>query len=141
MLSTGAAVIHFAVIGEHWNEWWLAATFFIAVALFQLAWAMLVLLRPSRLVYLSGTAINALVVLTWIVSRTSGIPIGPEAGEPEPVGFPDVLSTAYELLLAVLVVTLVSRPQRALPGWRAGISWLLRVIAAALTALALALLA
>ena len=40
-LSIGAAIIHFAVIGEHWDEWWLAAIFFIAVALFQLAWAML----------------------------------------------------------------------------------------------------
>jgi hypothetical protein len=140
-LSIGAAIIHFAVIAQHWDEWWLAAIFFIAVALFQLAWAMLVLLRPSMLVDLSGAVINALVVVTWVVSRTSGVPVGPEAGEPEPVGFPDVLATAYELLLVVLVLALVSRPQGRLPGWRAGASWLSGVIPAALAALALTILA
>jgi hypothetical protein len=141
MLSTGAAVVHFAVIAQHWDEWWLTGIFFIAVALFQLAWALLVLLRPSLLVYLSGAVVNALVVVTWIVSRTSGVPVGPEAGEAESVGFPDVLATAYEVLLVALVVALVSRPQGCLPGWRAGASWLSGVIAAALTALALAILA
>ena len=140
-LSIGAAIIHFAVIAQHWDEWWLAAIFFIAVALFQLAWATLVLLRPSVPVYLSGAAINALVVVTWIVSRTSGIPVGPEAGEPEPVGFPDVLATAYELLLVVLVLALVSRSRGRLPGWRAGASWLSGMIVAALNAVALAILA
>jgi hypothetical protein len=140
ILSSGAAVIHFAVIGQHWDEWWLAAIFFIAVALFQLAWAMLVLWRPSILVYLSGAVINALVVVTWVVSRTSGVPVGPEAGEPEPVGFPDVLATAFELLLVVLVVALMSGPVGRQHGWRPGASWLPGMIAAALTALALAIL-
>jgi hypothetical protein len=141
VLSTGAAVVHFAVVAQHWEEWWLAGTFFSVVALFQLAWAMLVLLRPSLLVYLSGAAVNALVVVTWIVSRTSGVPVGPEAGDPEPVGFPDALATAYELLLVALVVALLSRPQGRLPGRRAGAGWLSGLIAAALTALALAILA
>jgi hypothetical protein len=141
MLSIGAAVIHFAVIGQHLDEWWLAAIFFFAVALFQLVWAMLVLVRPSMLAYLSGAVVNALVVVTWVVSRTSGVPVGPEAGEREPVGFPDALATAYELLLVVLVVVLVSRPPGHLPGWRAGASWLPGMIGVALTALALAVLA
>lgn len=141
VLSTGAAVVHFAVIAQHWDEWWLTGMFFSVVALFQLAWALLVVLRPSFLVYLSGAVVNTLVVVTWIVSRTSGVPVGPEAGEAEPVGFPDLLATAFEVLLIALVVALVSQPQGRLPGWPAGASWLSGVIAAALTALALAILA
>jgi hypothetical protein len=137
----GAAVVHFAVVAEHLDEWWLTGLFFIVVALFQLAWALLVLLRPSSLVYLSGAVINALVVVTWIVSRTTGVPVGPEAGEPESIGFPDVLATAYEVLLVALVVALVLRPQRRLQGWPATAGWLSGVTAATLSALALALLA
>jgi hypothetical protein len=141
MLSTGAAVVHFAVIAQHLDEWWLTGIFFIVVAVFQLGWALLVLLRPSPLVYPSGAVINALVVVTWIVSRTSGVPVGPEAGEPESIGFPDALATAYEVLLVALVAARMLRPQGRLPRWRAGVGWLPVVIAAALTACALAVLA
>ena len=72
VLSTGAAMIHFAVIAQHVDEWWLAGTFFLGVALFQLAWAVAVVLWPSGRLYLAGAVVNALMVLTWIVSRTRG---------------------------------------------------------------------
>jgi hypothetical protein len=141
MLSTGAAVIHFAVIAQHLDEWWLTGVFFIAVAVFQLVWALLVVLRPSVLVYLAGAIVNTLVVVTWIVSRTTGVPVGPEAGEAEPVGFPDVLATAFEVLLVVLALVLISQPRDRLRVQRPVVGWPLGVTAAALTALALAILA
>jgi hypothetical protein len=140
MLSTGAAVVHFAVIAQHLDEWWLTGVFFIVVALFQLVWALLVVLRPSVLVYASGAVVNALVVATWIGSRTTGVPVGPEAGEAEPVGFPDMLATAFEVLVA-LAVARVYRPRDRLPALRSGFGWSLGVTVAALTALALAILA
>jgi hypothetical protein len=141
VLSTGAAVVHFAVIAQHLDEWWLTGVFFIAVAVFQLVWALLVVLRPSVLVYVSGAVVNGLVVVTWIVSRTSGVPVGPEAGEVEPVGFPDLLATAFEALIVALAVALISLPRDRLPAPRSGVGWPLGVTAAALTALALATLA
>ena len=141
LLSMGAAVVHFAVIAQHLDEWWLTGLFFIAVAVFQLLWALLVVLRPSALVYAAGAVVNALVVVTWIVSRTTGVPVGPEAGEAEPVGFPDVLATAFEILIVVLALALLSQPRERLPGLRSGVAWPLGVTAAALTALALAVLA
>lgn len=140
-LSMGAAVVHFAVIAQHLDEWWLTGLFFIAVAVFQLLWALLVVLRPSALVYAAGAVVNALVVVTWIVSRTTGVPVGPEAGEAEPVGFPDVLATAFETLIVVLALALLSQPRERLPGLRSGVAWPLSVTAAALTAFALAVLA
>jgi hypothetical protein len=141
-LSVGAATIHFAVIAQHLDEWWLTGTFFVVVALFQLAWGLLVLLRPFALVLLSGAVVNALVVATWIVSRTTGVPVGPEAGEAESVGFPDALATGFEAVLVVLAVVVLVRHQVRVPRpWAAARgSWLAGGIVASLTALALALL-
>jgi hypothetical protein len=59
----------------------------------------MVMLRPSGRVWLAGAVGNALVIVVWILSRTVGLPWGPEAGQAEPVGFVDALSTAYEALL------------------------------------------
>jgi hypothetical protein len=142
LLSTGAAVIHFAVIAQHFDEWWLAGTFFLGVALFQLAWAVAVVLWPSGRLYLAGAVVNGLVVLTWIVSRTTGVPVGPEAGEPEAVGLPDVLATAYEVLLVVAALALLARGsalRRSLRPRAAAIgTWVAAAVVVSLTALALA---
>lgn len=48
----------------------------------------------------------------WALSRTAGLPLGPEAGDPEALAFIDVLSTAFELLTAV-AVGLILRPPLA----------------------------
>lgn len=145
LLSVGAAVIHFAVIAQHWDEWWLTGTFFVVVAAFQLAWAALVLLRPSRFLFLTGAIVNALVVVTWIVSRTTGVPLGPSAGEPEAVGLADTLATAYELLLVAGAAALVTRRgaptrRRLRPLAAPTSTWLSAAAVVGLTALALALL-
>jgi hypothetical protein len=140
LLSIGAAVIHFAVVAEHFDEWWLTGLFFLALAAFQLVWALLVLWSPSRLLYLAGAVANALVVVLWIVSRTSGVPVGPEAGEAEPVALPDSLATGFEIVLVAVLVLLLSA--RTAPGTsrlvsRHAAGWAAAVVVAALTALAL----
>jgi hypothetical protein len=141
LLSTGAAIIHFAVIAQHFDEWWLAGIFFTAVALFQVAWVVAVVLRPSARVFLAGAVINALVVLTWIVSRTTGIPVGPEAGEAEAVDLPDSLATAYEVLIVAAAWALAARIsalRRPLRSRTAAIvTWVVAAAVAVLTALAL----
>jgi len=100
MLSAGAALIHFAVIAPHLDEWWVTGIFFILLAPVQLAWAILVLLRPAPILLLAGLAGNLLVAAVWVFTRTAGLPIGPETGEPEAIGLADVVATAFELLLA-----------------------------------------
>jgi len=144
LLSIEAAVIHFAVVAQHFDEWWLTGTFFVLVALFQLAWALLVLRAPSRPFYLAGAVTNALVVVLWIVSRTNGVPVGPGAGEAEPVALPDTLATAFEVVLVVVLVALLSG--QTAPGTsrlvrRSAVSWAGAVVVAALTALALVTIA
>jgi hypothetical protein len=103
--SAGAATIHFAVIDQHFAEYWLFGVFFAAVALAQLGWVVAVVSNPARTVYVVGALGNALIAVTWVISRTAGLPFGPEAGEPEPVSVADAVSTAFEL--AVVVGTLL----------------------------------
>ena len=101
VLSGAAAAIHFAVIGEHFAEYWAFGTFFLVLAWFQAAWAVLVVTRPSRSLLLFGAIANGAVLVIWLWSRTLGLPIGPEAGETEPAELIDVVATVAEGLLVV----------------------------------------
>lgn len=101
VVSAGAATIHFAVIDQHFAEYWLFGVFFVAVASAQLGWVVAVVSSPTRTVYVVGALGNALVAVTWLISRTTGLPFGPGAGEPEPVGIADAVSTVFELAVVV----------------------------------------
>ena len=81
--SLGAAVIHFAVVPTHWQEWMPSGLFFVSIALFQLIWARVVLARPSTAVLAAGIMANVGACALWALSRTAGAPFGPHAGEPE----------------------------------------------------------
>jgi hypothetical protein len=101
VLSLGAAAIHFGVISEHFAEWWAAGAFFIVVGWFQAFWAVLLAVRAGRTVGAVGALGNAAIVGVWLVSRTVGLPFGPEAGVPESVGLADAAATLLEVGLVV----------------------------------------
>lgn len=101
LLSAGAAVIHFAVLGEHWEEWWGYGLFFGVSAWLQLGWAAAVAWRPSRTVLLVGAAGNLAIAALWLLTRTAGIPLGPASGETEDAAFIDTLASAFELASAL----------------------------------------
>jgi hypothetical protein len=138
LLSGAAAIIHFAVIGQHLRESWLLGAFFAVVALAQLVWAPLVMARPSQHLWLAGAVGNAVAVVVWIVSRTLGLPLGAEAGHAQPVGFADALSTVYEALLVVGAAALArSATRRELrSGWARTTTWAVGVVVVALALLA-----
>ncbi len=98
-LSAGAATIHFLVAPEHFRDDFSSGLFFVVVATLQLAWGAAIIARDSRTLYAGGAAGNAIVLVVWAVSRTIGLPFGPEAGTPEPVGLIDGLATAYEAII------------------------------------------
>ena len=100
--SLGAGVIHAAVVPEHLEETWLFGAFFVACALFQLGWAALVVVRPSPGVYRGGIVANGAMVAIWALSRTTGIPVGPEPWTAEAVGALDLAATALEVSLIAL---------------------------------------
>jgi hypothetical protein len=110
-VSLGAGGIHFAMIGPHFDEWWASGVFFAALAWFQVAWAVGVVLRPSRALLAVGALINAGAVGVWAVSRTWGVPVGPHSGVAEQASFVDILATAFEGLLLLGCLALILRPR------------------------------
>jgi hypothetical protein len=114
-LSLGAAAIHFAAIESHFNEFAPYGFAFIGLAWFQAIWAQVYLLRPGRRAALIGAAVNVGVVAVWLISRTVGLPFGPEAGIQQPVGFPDLLATSFEIvLIGALAAALLPAGERRL---------------------------
>jgi hypothetical protein len=114
--SVASGAIHFSVIGEHFHEMWYFGVFFIVVAWAQLAWAAAVILRPSRRVLAAGVAVQALLVVIYVWSRTTGLPVGADPWQPEAVAFLDVMSTVLEVVAAAgAVLLLVRRLDRPLP--------------------------
>ncbi|HEX3488341.1 MAG TPA: hypothetical protein VHU92_03330 [Streptosporangiaceae bacterium] len=90
--------------------------FFAAVATAQLAWGAVALIRAPRWWLALGTAGNLVVVVIWVVSRTTGLPAGVYAGIRLPVGFPDALATALEVVIVIGAAALMVRgrgPARA----------------------------
>jgi hypothetical protein len=100
MMSLATAVIHFAVAGEHFQEYWLYGVFMLVVAWLQLLWAAAAIARPSRLLLVGGVILNIGVLAVYIVTRTAGDVIGPGASSAEQVGFGDVLCTVLEAIVA-----------------------------------------
>jgi hypothetical protein len=101
-LSIVAGAIHAVVAPPHFAEAWTYGTFFVALAVFQLAWSAWIYARPSALGFRIGAAVSLVVIGIWILSRTAGMPFGPEPWQAEPVGAPDLAATAGEVLIAVL---------------------------------------
>jgi hypothetical protein len=108
--SAVAAVIHFAVAGEHFQEYWAFGVFMLVMAWLQLTWAVGIMLRPSRQLLALGGIINAGVVAVYIVTRTAGDVIGPTPHAVEPVGFGDAFCTVCEALIVAGVLVLLARP-------------------------------
>jgi hypothetical protein len=103
-----SALIHAVVVPEHLKEWGPAGAFFITTAAMQLAAAVLLWRKPTRALLRLVAYGSAGLVLLWTMSRTVGIPIGPGAGDVEPVGILDVLSTLDELGAIALSALLLS---------------------------------
>jgi hypothetical protein len=113
ILSAATAVIHFAVAGQHFREYWLYGVFMLAAAWLQLAWAVTAVARPSRALLWAGVVLDAGVAAVYAVTRTAGDLVGPSPHTAEPVGFGDVLCTVIELAVAAgCLWLLIARPER-----------------------------
>ena len=92
--------MHFAVAPEHFAEWWGFGLFFVLCAEVQLGWALLLgRIRTNRMLAV-GIGGSLFLVAVWALSRTTGLPFGPEPGVPEEIGVPDVVSVVLELVTA-----------------------------------------
>jgi hypothetical protein len=108
VLSGVAAGIHLGVAPEHFAEWWGYGTFFVVAALGECALVALLALRPRAWVVQAGIWASLATMLMYLVSRTSGIPLGPAAGVVEPVDLPGLVATTAEAALVVVLCGLLA---------------------------------
>lgn len=101
ILSAATAVIHFAVAGAHFEEYWIFGVFMLVVGWLQALWAAALVIRPSRWLIVSGALIDTAVIAVYLVTRTAGDVVGPTPNSAEPVGFGDALCTVLEAAVVV----------------------------------------
>jgi hypothetical protein len=113
-----SAVIHIAAALEHLSEWWVFSLIFLVTSVVQCWWAVVVWRRGSsvsrRFVWF-GVLFGLGIVATWIASRTTGLPIGPERLEAEEVGLLDTQATVNEVLSCLLVLPALLGARRVRP--------------------------
>ena len=105
---------------EHFAEYWLFGVFFVAIAWAQVALAGAVIFFPPRRsrrpVFLVGLTVQTAVVVLWVVTRTWGLPVGPDQWTAEPVAAVDAVCTGFEVAAAVGFAVLASGPRtRSVP--------------------------
>jgi hypothetical protein len=99
--SLGAGAIHAAAIGVH-AEHRPAAVTFAVLALLQVGWGALALVRSTRVVAVSGIALSAAAVGGWILAKTSGIGFVDGLDVTEPVQTADALAAGLALAAALV---------------------------------------
>jgi len=109
-LSGAAGVIHLAMVPSHMDEWALEGIAFAAVGWLQLTWAVLEVVRPSRGLHRVGIVANLAFVGAWVVTRVSGPPFGPHAGDAEAASLVDLTTVGLEAALVIVVALALLRP-------------------------------
>jgi hypothetical protein len=109
-LSLVAAMIHLWVTPEHLAHWWGYGAFFLICALAQGLGGVFLLRWPTQPLLLVGIVGNLAIVVLYVISRTWGMPIGPDLvvfspaaahlEDPELLG---MTATAAEVALVMLL--------------------------------------
>jgi hypothetical protein len=108
-LSFLAGAIHIAALPGHLDESLLFAGFFLLSGAFQVATGFALRTRASRGLWVAVLAANAGVVGLWVLSRTTGVPVGPRPWIPERIGPLDAAATLCEIALVVLAALTLRR--------------------------------
>src|SRR3954454_18386321 len=108
----GAEGIHTAVIAPHFAEWWAEGAFFLALSVLEGALAAALLLAPSRTVSQAAVLASLATIAVWAWSRTTGLPIGPEAGYPDAAGRADTTAPLLGALPALAPTPVILHPLR-----------------------------
>ncbi|MBI4313146.1 MAG: hypothetical protein HY681_15425 [Chloroflexi bacterium] len=103
LLALGASATHFAVMLEHFEEWWGLGAFFLVVGGVQGLYAVGLMAPWKRLAaapwyLIAGLAFNMGMIGIYAISRTVGMPfLGEHGGHAEEIGAVDLLSKALEV--------------------------------------------
>ncbi len=122
-VSVWAGLLHFWAGPEHAAQWWAYGLFFYGAAIIQACYGLLLFTQGIEgwggweavrgRVYGLGIFGNLAIIGLWVVTRTLGVPLGPEAGDVEGVGPLDLTSKIAETALILLLVWLTMLDRRA----------------------------
>jgi hypothetical protein len=112
VMSMAAGWIHFAFVASHWRDWWAYGAFFVATGVFQALLAPALLRWPNAWTALAGIVGNLGIVGMYVLSRTSGIPMGPHTGVVEKATVVDLTCTAGEIVLIGVLLGMVGQTNR-----------------------------
>lgn len=119
-----AAAAHGFLSPAHFEEWWGYGIFFAVTGVIQAVWGLALFThainpkdsgdkwRPLTTgLYVLGILGNLFTMILYVVSRTYGVPFGPEAGVAEQVAPVDVVTKAAEGAAVILLAILLKRHQ------------------------------
>lgn len=113
-LALAAALVHLIVAPDHLREWWGYGAFFLMAAALQVLFGLALVRRPRPWLLLAGIAGHLALISLYLVTRTVGLPpVGPLAGETEPVGALDLLSKSIEIGLVIILSVLLRGAYRS----------------------------
>lgn len=102
LLSLAAALIHAAILPDHWGEMWQHGFFMLAATVGQAAGTILLLHSPRPWVLLATLTGNLFIILIAVWAYTAGLPEWLYGDGPEALNLPVVVCTALEVLLVLL---------------------------------------
>ena len=120
--AVGAGLIHLAFTQEHLHEYLPLGVGFLVAGVLQLGWGVAVARRDSRRLLLLGGAFSLAFVAVYVMSRTTGLPLGPDAFEPEPLGAADLLCCALEVPVGIAALGLARSPRLLARRLRVGVA-------------------
>jgi hypothetical protein len=107
VLAILAGLVHVYHAPVHLAQAGSAGAFMLIVGAAQLVGGALLLERPSAGLYCAGISGTLALLVTYVVSRTTGLPVGSHAGHAEAVELVDLISKALEIALLVILCWLV----------------------------------
>jgi hypothetical protein len=117
--------VHGLVANEHFQEWWGYGVFFMAAAICLIGFGLALITdaidprympgdvpRLRQLMYTVGAIGNVSILGLYVLTRTTGIPLGPASGSVEAVGGIDLIAKTTEALAVVGLVALLLKTRR-----------------------------
>lgn len=108
IMSFGAGVLHLLAMAAHIGHHPTAGRAFLAVAILQIVWGVVLIAEPRRIFVIAGALVTLGAMVAWVYSRTKGISWFPGLEHTEAIEWRDVVTQFFQLLaLAGAVVILL----------------------------------
>lgn len=111
--SFAAGVLHLLAMAAHADHHPAVGRAFLAVAVLQVAWGVLLLVEPRRWIVAAGAVLTAGAMLAWVYTRTKGISWFPGLELPEPIEWRDTVTQFFQVLALAGAAVLLVVPARA----------------------------